>query len=294
MAVKKAFAASLISLIVFAGAALHAENLIFSGTPAAGKNFLCTFSIRKNVSRKMEIRGAENPPVQEQITDFYLSGKLQIRERNSRALLFQFTLNSFSWLNGDQKQTIEDTKIIDVALDTAGKLRLCKYAREDDSAIGAGDVPPALQSALLQLGRSLLTGANDVLGPDSNRNVGDFWTANDQLIHALAKNRKISPVEKNDWDSKVLFTRKETFFQTPVNRIDFNLITNRIPGYDCRINMTYLFPVDSPETTGAISYLLDWMECVDKIMPDNNPVFSGTKIVEVMTMTIRRDLVPLR
>ena len=36
----------------------------------------------------------------------------------------------------------------------------------------------------------------------------------------------------------------------------------------------------------------DWMECVDKMMLDSNPIFSGTKIVEIKTLTVRRDLVP--
>ena len=62
MAIKKFFAAILVFLLASAGAAIHAENLIFSGSPAAGKNFLCTFTVKKNFNRKMEIRGAENPP----------------------------------------------------------------------------------------------------------------------------------------------------------------------------------------------------------------------------------------
>lgn len=293
MAVKKISAIIIFSLFCLTGHSLQAEALVFSGTPAAGSNFLCTFAIKKNINRKMEIRGAENPPQQVLTDEFYLSGKLQISEKNSRALLFQFTVNSFSWLAEGKKQTLEGTKTIDFAMDTKGNLRMCRYS-ESDPIQAKTQVPLPLQNALLQLGRSLLTGANDVLGPDSHRNVGDFWTASDELINTLAKNRDISPVNKSEWDSKVLFTRQDTFFQTPVNRIDFNLITNRIPGYDCRINMTYLFPVDSPETTGALSYVLDWMECVDKIMPENNPVFSGTKIVEVMTMTIRRDLIPIQ
>ena len=294
MAVKKIFATIVFSLFCLAVHPLQAEALVFSGTPAAGSNFLCTFALKKNINRKMEIRGAENPPQQVLADEFYLSGKLQITEKNDRALLFQFAVDSFSWLEEGKKQTLNGTKTVDFAMDIKGNLRMCRYSAESDPAQAKTPVPHALQNALLQLGRSLLTGANDVLGPDSSRNVGDFWTASDQLINTLAKNRNISPVNKNEWDSKVLFTRQDTFFQTPVNRIDFNLITNRIPGYDCRINMTYLFPVDSPETTGALSYVLDWMECVDKIMPENNPVFSGTKIVEVMTMTIRRDLIPIQ
>ncbi len=290
MAIKKVF---LILLLLFCGLALRAESLVFSGTPAAGKSFLCTFAVKRNVSRKMEIRGAENPPQQVQTVEFYLAGKLQIREKNSRACLFQFAIDSFSWQENGKKQTIKGPQIIDVAIDAKGDLRLCRHAADASPAQVNQPVPPALQNALLQLGRSLITKANDVLGPDSNRNIGDFWTANDQLIKTLAKNRKIASVNMKEWDSKVLFTRKDLFFQTPVNRIDFNLITNRIPGYDCRINITYLFPVDSPETTGALSYVLDWMECVDKIMPDNNPVFSGTKIVEVMTMSVQRDLIPI-
>ena len=62
MAIKKFFAAILVFLLASAGAAIHAENLIFSGSPAAGKNFLCTFTVKKSFNRKMEIRGAENPP----------------------------------------------------------------------------------------------------------------------------------------------------------------------------------------------------------------------------------------
>lgn len=292
MAIKKFFAAILVFLLASAGAAIHAENLIFSGSPAAGKNFLCTFTVKKSFNRKMEIRGAENPPQQTVTSEFYLTGKIQVRENNARAFLFQFAVDSFSWLENNEKRTLDGAKVIDFAMDKKGELRLCRYAADSNPAVKQ-PIPPALQNALLQLGRSLLTNTGDILGPDASKNVGDFWAANDLLVNTLAENRKIFPVNRKDWDSKVLFTRKDQFFQIPVNRIDFNLITNRIPGYDCRINMTFLFPVDSPETSGALSYTLDWMECVDKIMPENNPVFAGTKIVEVMTMSVQRDLIPI-
>lgn len=292
MAIKKFFAAILFFLLASAGAAIHAENLIFSGSPAAGKNFLCTFTVKKNFNRKMEIRGAENPPQQTVTSEFYLTGKIQVRENNARAFLFQFAVDSFSWLENNEKRTLDGAKVIDFAMDKKGELRLCRYAADSNPA-AKQSIPPALQNALLQLGRSLLTNTGDILGPDASKNVGEFWATNDLLVNTLAENRKIFPVNRKDWDSKVLFTRKDQFFQIPVNRIDFNLITNRIPGYDCRINMTFLFPVDSPETSGALSYTLDWMECVDKIMPENNPVFAGTKIVEVMTMSVQRDLIPI-
>ena len=292
MAIKNFFAAILVFLLASAGAAIHAENLIFSGSPAAGKNFLCTFTVKKSFNRKMEIRGAENPPQQTVTSEFYLTGKIQVRENNARAFLFQFAVDSFSWLENNEKRTLDGAKVIDFAMDKKGELRLCRYAADSNPAVKQ-PIPPALQNALLQLGRSLLTNTGDILGPDASKNVGEFWAANDLLVNTLAENRKIFPVNRKDWDSKVLFTRKDQFFQIPVNRIDFNLITNRIPGYDCRINMTFLFPVDSPETTGALSYTLDWMECVDKIMPENNPVFAGTKIVEVMTMSVQRDLIPI-
>ena len=292
MAIKKFFAAILVFLLASAGAAIHAENLIFSGSPAAGKNFLCTFTVKKSFNRKMEIRGAENPPQQTVTSEFYLTGKIQVRENNARAFLFQFAVDSFSWLENNEKRTLDGAKVIDFAMDKKGELRLCRCAADSNPA-AKQPIPPALQNALLQLGRSLLTNTGDILGPDASKNVGEFWAANDLLVNTLAENRKIFPVNRKDWDSKVLFTRKDQFFQIPVNRIDFNLITNRIPGYDCRINMTFLFPVDSPETSGALSYTLDWMECVDKIMPENNPVFAGTKIVEVMTMSVQRDLIPI-
>lgn len=292
MAIKKFFAAILVFLLASAGAAIHAENLIFSGSPAAGKNFLCTFTVKKSFNRKMEIRGAENPPQQTVTSEFYLTGKIQVRENNARAFLFQFAVDSFSWFENNKKRTLDGAKVIDFAMDKKGELRLCRYAADSNPA-AKQPIPPALQNALLQLGRSLLTNTGDILGPDASKNVGEFWAANDLLVNTLAENRKIFPVNRKDWDSKVLFTRKDQFFQIPVNRIDFNLITNRIPGYDCRINMTFLFPVDSPETSGALSYTLDWMECVDKIMPENNPVFAGTKIVEVMTMSVQRDLIPI-
>ncbi len=292
MAVRKSIAIVFAALLSLAG--LHAETLVFSGTPAAGKNFLCTFSLKRNICRKMEIRGAENPPQQVQTDEFYLSGKLQIREKNSRAFLFYFTVDSFSWFDVNKMQTLEGTaKGIDFAMDANGNLRLCRYAADSAPALEKQPVPPALQNALLQLGRSLLSTADRVLGPDSDRKAGESWLASDHFIRTLAKNRNIFPIDKSEWDSKVLFTGKDLFFQTPVNRIDFNMITNRIPGYDCRVNMTYLFPIDSPETTGAVSYILDWMECADKIMPGNNPVFTGTKIVEIMTMNVRRNLIPV-
>lgn len=293
MAVKKTVSTVFIFLFLLACSTIHAEKLIFSGTPAAGKNFLCRFTVKKSLNRKMEIRGAEKPPQQSLTNEIYLTGKLQVRENSTRAFLFQFTVDAFSWLEKNERRTIDRVVTIDFAMDKNGNLRLCRYAADVNPVAVNQPPPPALQNALLQLGRSLLTNAGDILGPDTNKNIGDFWSANDLLINTLAENRKIFPINRKDWDSKVLFTRKDQFFQIPVNRIDFNMITNRISGYDSRINMTYLFPVDSPETTGALSYTLDWMECVDKIMPENNPVFAGTKIVEVMTMSVQRDLIPI-
>ena len=40
-------------LSFFAVGLLQAENLVFSGTPATGKEFLCSFSFKENISRKM-------------------------------------------------------------------------------------------------------------------------------------------------------------------------------------------------------------------------------------------------
>lgn len=287
----------LLCLCLFAtGSFLQAEDLVFSGTPAAGKEFLCTFSLKENISRKMEIRGAKEPPVQLHTTDFVLTGLLKIRENNSKVFLFQFVPDSFIWQdNGKLKQEKSFQKIaIDVAMDAAGTLRLCRIAPDQHPGADTQNIPAALQSALVQLGRSLRTNANRILGPDVSKKEGDFWTVDDHLITALSKNRSIAVMNKKDWDSKVLYTRKEKFFDLLTNRIDINLFTNQIPGYDCRINMTYLFPVDDAKNTGAVSYVLDWMECVDKIMPEQNPIFSGTKIVEIKTMTIRRDLMPVK
>lgn len=287
----------LLCLCLFAtGSFLQAEDLVFSGTPAAGKEFLCTFSLKENISRKMEIRGAKEPPVQLHTTDFVLTGLLKIRENNSKVFLFQFVPDSFIWQdNGKLKQEKSFQKIaIDVAMDAAGILRLCRISPDQHPGADTQNIPAALQSALVQLGRSLRTNANRILGPDVSKKEGDFWTVDDRLITALSKNRSIAVMNKKDWDSKVLYTRKEKFFDLLTNRIDINLFTNQIPGYDCRINMTYLFPVDDAKNTGAVSYVLDWMECVDKIMPEQNPIFSGTKIIEIKTMTIRRDLMPVK
>ena len=283
-------------LYFLAAGLVQAEDLVFSGTPAAGKEFLCSFSFKEKTSRKMEIRGAAEPPVQLQTIDFSLTGLLKIRENNQKALLFQFIPDSFTWQDqGVLKQETAVRKVgIDVALDATGTLRLCRIAPDQHPDAATDRVPVALQNALLQLGRSLRTNATTVLGPDTVKKTGEFWTVDNRLIAALAKSRAIPTIDKKDWDSKVLFTRQEKFFDVFTNRIDVNLITNQIPGYDCRINMTYLFPVDDAKNTGAVSYVLDWMECVDKIMPERNPVFSGTKIIEIKTMTIRRDLMPVK
>ena len=283
-------------LCFFAVGLLQAENLIFSGTPATGKEFLCSFSFKENISRKMEIRGAEEPPVQLKTTDFVLTGLLKIRENNQKALLFQFIPDSFTWQDqGILKQETSIRKIgIEVALDAAGTLRLCRIAPDQHPEAATNTLSIALQNALLQLGRSLRTNANAVLGPDTVKKTGEFWTVDHRLISALAKSRTIPTIDKKDWDSKVLFTRQEKFFDVFTNRIDVNLFTNQIPGYDCRINMTYLFPVEDAKHTGAVSYILDWMECVDKIMPERNPVFSGTKIIEIKTLTVHRDLIPVK
>ena len=273
---------------------LQAENLVFSGTPAAGREFLCTFSIKENISRKMEIRGAKEPPVQVAATDFVLTGLLKIRQNDKKAFIFQFIPDSFIWLDAGKQQNEQTLRKvgIDVALDATGALRLCRVAPDQRPDSERITISPALQNALLQLGRSLRAKPNAILGPDAIRKTGDFWQVDEQLISAIAKNRDVSTVNKSDWDSKVLFTRQEKFFDVFVNRIDVNLFTNRIPGYDCRLNMTYLFPVVDAKNTGAVSYIMDWMECVDKMMLDSNPIFSGTKIVEIKTLTVRRDLVP--
>lgn len=285
---------SLCLCLLLFSCALAAEELVFSGKPAAGKNFLCTFSIQKSVNRKMEIRGAKEPPAQVQIVDFSLTGVLAIKENSRNAFIFQFTPDSFTWLEENKKQTAANFSKVkfDVALDSKGALRLFRVSPEQHP-VPSEEPPPALKAALLQLGRSLQADPRSVIGPDSTRKIGEAWEISDSLLKTLAQNKKIASFQKRDWDSKVLFTRQEKFFDHFVNRIDVNLITNQIPGYDCRINMTYLFPVDASKKTGALSYVLDWMECVDKIMPDNNPIFSGTKMVEIMTMTIRRDLIPL-
>ena len=90
----------ILSFFLLTTGMLQAESLVFSGTPAAGREFLCTFSVKENISRKMEIRGAKEPPVQVAATDFVLTGLLKIRQNDKKAFIFQFIKVIFLKLAG--------------------------------------------------------------------------------------------------------------------------------------------------------------------------------------------------
>lgn len=289
-AIRKYFFLFLCFCTVFSAAA---AELDFSGTPAAGQTFLCRFTVKRTMMRKMEIKGAKEQPQQMLLDDYSLNGRLLIRENSSRGIIFQFVLDDFQWIEAGERKTA-GTLVrakIDIGLDAQGALKLCRIV--PDGMILAQEVPPALQKAFIQLGRSLKSSAAGILGPNVSKQVGDHWKADQKLVDTIAANRRLKAYRLQDWDSKILFTGTETFLDIPVNRIDLNLFTSSIPGYDCRINMIYRFPIKNAASIGAVDYQLDWLECVDKIMPEDNPIFSGTKFVEVMQLNIQRSLIPL-
>ena len=280
--------------ILFTSIGFCSAKLVFNGTPAAENAYLCTFAIQKNISRKMEIRGAKEPPQQILRTDFTLTGKLEIRENSPRGLLFQFTVDSFQWFeNGVQNTAVQFRRAkIQTGIDNWGTLRLCRL--EDDALSTARVIPPSLKDALLELGRSLRTDAAGFLGENTEKAPGAHWLADDRLIQTIVKYRNLSGFQQKDWDSKVLYYGQEKYFDSAVDRVDLNLFTNSIPGYVCRLDILYRFPVEKADTNPPLDYRFNMFESVDKVMPENNPLFSGTKFTEFLTLSVRRSLIPVK
>ncbi len=114
-----------------------------------------------------------------------------------------------------------------------------------------------------------------VLGKNCAHALGETWMLDTTWIRELLKKRKIDTTPEN-WIAKATFTTTMDCLGIQANCIFVRIFNTPLPNYDCKIEANYYFPVKNSDNHGFIRLTKNISEIVENVMPDDNPMFSGT------------------
>ncbi len=285
-------------------------NLVFSALPVPGKSYLCTFLMENSTSYSMNIKTAWGLPARSDRVSWSVSGRLTVEKNKELSL----EISSFSTQeNGSKKQYPEYNGLLVRGTNGADQKTVSWRAeqRQDMTQMPTSFLPnqmspdalepqktppliPQLIHVLDQLYASIYRASlPEIFGADGPRKMGEAWTVGTGLTDRLARNRQVDLKRKPDlWSTKVLFTGAENFQGVPVFRVDYNVLSNPFPGYDCKIEACYRFHQDGSQS--PVSTDLVWTEVVERVMPGSNPMIPATDLHTVRVCTIHSTLLPLK
>lgn len=274
----------------------HTQIPAFLGKPEKGKPCLFSYRSLDNIQYAMKLQGARTPPGRSETQEITLSGTLTILEspddntKNGKTILL-FRISAFlliqngipadtASLNGRDLQLTFSasgcrTELLESSADTLFPLLSANTGNE-----GKQPLTPEWKNIL----ESILSGFHGpppgaVLNPGPIRENRNSWPADSAWLRDILKQRGIESTPAH-WSGKTTILGISDFQEIPVLQVSYLLSSAGIPGYDCKIEALYRFPL-SAEAGGKplppLSISRKITEVVERLLPEDNPVFSGTK-----------------
>ncbi len=282
---KKVLASVCFCICAVLSAADGKVQLYFSGQPESGKNYLCSYSGRTDIRSYMKMQGKQQP-VRQDIATFSLSGSLSVITPEVR----EFTPGNYSLVRNGIPDENADFSGKTIRMTGNEKYEIVQpqahpFFPDQSQPVS---VPASLRLLLRDLTELIQNKNNQMFGKDTHRKPGETWTVNPEFIKMLEKN---SSVDSVDWTSKITFDGITGYQGISAAVLRLELISKPRPGYDCKIAAVYRFAVEKPSV--PLSLEMEWNEVIDRVMPDNNPVFSGTHFTEVRIIQLNASFLPL-
>ncbi len=282
---KKILASVFFCTCAMLSAADEKVQLYFSGQPESGKSFLCSYSSRTDIRSYMKMQGKQQP-VRQDVTTFSLSGSLAVITPE----VMEFTPGNYSIVKNGTPEAGADLAGKTIRMTGKGKYEIAQPQAHPFFPVQnqAASVPASMRLLLSDLTALMQNKNNEIFGKDSLRKPGETWTVNPAFTEMLEKNSNVDSVE---WTSKITFDGIVNYQGTPAAVVRLELISKPRPGYDCKIAAVYRFSIEKPSL--PLSLDMEWNEVADRVMPDNNPVFSGTHFTEVRMIQLNASFLPL-
>lgn len=283
-----------------AGEKSAARALAFSGKPALGKHFLFSYRALDSIQYDMKLQGARTPPARSETQETVLSGTLTILEESPAAdskdgktiLLFRISLflitrngvpENTAPLNGRTARiTFSGKNIRTELLEDLSANESFPFPAPDSENTGK-DAKPPLAPGWKNALSSILSGFHGpppgaVLGPDSIRKDGETWQTTSAWLRTILQQRGVES-SAAQWSANARSLGITSFQGIPAVQVQYLISSAGIPGYDCKLEALYRFPASAanakPEPPLSVTRKIT--EVVERILPEDNPVFSGTK-----------------
>ncbi len=278
--------------VLSAGEKKTALVLDFSAQPEAGDAFLCNFSIREKHSYTMKMKGKAQP-ARSDTTVCSLSGFLTFTSSSSGS----FRLDSFRQQeNGVPQQSPPALSGKKINFSN-GEFALAEAEQNvpffpNENAGTVRELPSALKKALSGMIAFLQNRNSNIFGAPRSAAPEETWTVPAAFTGMLAENRGVNP-DFVQWFTQIKFRGLRKYLDIPAAVLELEVISKPLAGFDCKLSAVYRFPVPGAPAL-PLSADLEWSEVIDKNIPDNNPVFSGTNFTETRVMTVNASFLPVK
>ncbi len=289
---------SILCLLTLSLAAAEKIPLNFSAQPSSGDSFLCNFLFRQDTECTMKMRGQQQPRRRD-VSEQTITGTLSVIVPGTS---YEFAVSRFAIVKNGVPGSVPPAisgKTVRIQKDDSGEY-VFSFAAEMHSLpfpsnpltgqIQPEEVPDSLKQILHQLLALTMNDNTAIFGKNGSRSPGEVWQVNPELPKMLAEQRGLDS-GRIKWDSKITFAGLNIFQGIPSAVLRLELLSKPFPGYDCKIDSVYRFSVKTPNIPLAVN--MEWSEVADRVMPDSNPVFSGTHFTEVKHLTVSASFIPL-
>lgn len=233
----------------------------------------------------MILRGTKNPPTRKETTRITLTGEWHILSKTES----EFKIHSCvillngkdaaqkTWRNRTVRLIQKENGLLDVSFVSLPQQNKFDLLLRRQSIDDQNDVPRVTQE-LNRLFVSLFAqnetqNLTAILGPDCDRKAGEIWIPETTWIQTLIAKQQISNGPA-DWKATALYSGIKEYQGEPRNEVIYRLVSDHIPGYDLKLDAVYHFPFAGKR--GSIHIAQNAVMVVDHILPEENPVFSGT------------------
>lgn len=295
--------------VAFSGNAAEKEaappprfDLRLDGRPAAGKTVFFSYRAQAEKRYQMKLRGAQkNPPDRKETETLMLAGELTfLTAENGTA--YQFKINAVELKRNGLTVKLPAGCVGRVCrIAVSGTDFQAEYADGPDNfsrltprADGSDKVmPPELRKILaLVFGGTVGASPSEWFGaPRQNRAVGESWDADTAWLRAILAKRGIESTAAQ-FDARAAFKARREWMSIPVFLLNLKIQTFGVPGYTCTLDVSVDMPEKLEADSGPLHITSEASEVVDRLMPEDNPIFSGTKFQVTRLSSIEISFLP--
>ena len=271
--------------------AAQAKAIIQFDRPIAkGSEFDCEINASYSKTFKMSMPGVESPLLKSEAITAMLYGRMSVLEVNE---------------TGNPAKIRFQVKSLDGAIDHLrpelgafqGKAfvadltpPVCKFSMEGPDQAPMTKEATRLLSAIFR--PATKSGMGALLGTNAPVALGDSWRPPCSLLLSMLAQRGLK-MKEEDFDGSVTLKGRESFKSIDCWNIEERLDSKNVPGFDFRLNISLLLPVD-PAKGGALKISRSGQEMVNKALPEGNPLSAGKTVEASVRDSMDAVVIPLR